>query len=319
MRKVKISRVIILIVAFLAIALAIVGLTMFILNMIDNDDPANTQTPDPIVSQTTETFDEFTIELVDYEVFDIDEVDFKFVLADLKLGDSEAIDYSLTSLYTDESTVKISDYQQYIDELDAAGYYVGAKAVDYTITSDMTVDTFRIFIPVADKAKESLMLYDAISKDEIEIDLTKNIGDPNELKYSTGTDAPIATEDYVISVSNAYIETSLVKDGEEYNYPSTVNIYTFVLDVIELNDESLTLEDAIFVPSSTNEEIHALDASIMSMKINNFMSRTISEGDHGALFFEMYAPHDSGISYSGTLRLKFSNSDNWLSIETEMN
>lgn len=317
MRKVKISRIIILIVGFLIIVSLIVFSTMWILNLINgSDDPK--KTPDPITSEPTETFSEFTIELVDYEVFKIDDVDFNFALVDIKVGDKEAINYSLNSLYTDEKTVDIADYQKYIDKLDEAGYYVGAKGVDYSLKSEKTSDTFRIFVPISDKEKTSLTLYDAVSKAQISLDLTKNIGDPNELKYSTGEDSPISTQDYVISVSNAYIETSLVQNGSEYTYPSTVQIYTFVLDVIELNDESLTLEDAVFIPSGSDEEVHALDASIMSMKINNFMSRTVSEGDHGALFFEMYSPHDSGISYSGTLRLKFSNSDNWLSIETEM-
>ena len=317
MRKVKISRVIILIAGFAIIAGLIVLLTIWVLNMFNGEEPVNT--PDPIISEPTEVYDEFTIELEDYEVFKIDEVDFNFVLADIKVGDSEAIDYSLGSLYTDEKTVDITDYQKYIDALDGAGYYVGAKGVDYVLKSDKTTDTFTVFIPVEDKQKESLTIYDAVSKSQLSIDLTKNIGDLNELKYSTGDDSAISTDDYVISVSNAYIETSLVENGDTYTYPSTVQIYAFVLDVIELNDKSLTLEDAVFVPSGSDEEIHALDASIMSMKINNFMSRTVSEGDHGALFFEMYSPHDSGISYSGTLRLKFSNSDNWLSIETEMN
>ncbi len=317
MRKVKISRVIILIAGFILIVGIIVLLTMWILSMFNNEEP--TKTPDPIISEPTEVYDEFTIELVDYEVFKIEDVDFNFALVDIKVGDSEAINYSLGSLYTDEKTVEVNDYQKYIDALDSVGYYVGAKGVDYTLTSDKTTDTFTVFIPIEDKEKESLTIYDAVSKAQLKIDLNKNIGDPNELKYSTGTDSPISTDDYVISVSNAYIETSLVQDGSTYTYPSTVQIYAFVLDVIELNDESLTLEDAVFVPSGSNEEIHALDASIMSMKINNFMSRTVSEGDHGALFFEMYSPHDAGISYSGTLRLKFSNSDNWLSIETEMN
>ena len=71
-------------------------------------------------------------------------------------------------------------------------------------------------------------------------------------------------------------------------------------------------------PNGSDEEYHALDASITSSKINNLISRNIREGERGGLFFEMYNPNESGIKYNGTLKLKFSNSDNWLSIKTEL-
>ncbi len=319
MKKVKISRVVFLIAVFLLLVAGIVLMTKFVIGLFSSDKPKPTTSSEPIVSEPSVDVDHFTVELENYEIFSIDDVDFNFVLVDLKVSDTEAIDYKLSSLYTDESSVKIADYQKYIDELDALGYYVGAKNVDYDLKSDKTSDTFRIFVPVLDKNKTDLTIYDAVSKAEITIDLTKNSGNPEELKYTTGDEGTISTQDYEIKVANAYVETSLIKDGQEYSYPSTVQIYCFVLDVIRLSEEALTLEDAVFVPSGSQEEYHALDASIMSMKINNFMSRKIQEGDRGALFFEMYNPQDSGISYSGTLRLKFSNSENWLIIETEMN
>ena len=272
---------------------------------------------------TTTTYSTFTIELEDYVVYKLDDVDFNFVLVDFLIGDSTAISYSYSSLYTDEATVDVADYQDYIDTLELAGYYVSAMGVDFTLTSDKTEDTFTIFIPVVDTDKEELTIYDAVSKSSFTIDLNKNAGNASDLRYTTSssdTGTTITTTEYSITVSNAYIETSLVtSSGEQYSYPSTYQIYAFILEVEDINNETLVLEDAIFTPEGSTEETHALDASVTSSKINNFISQTITQGDRGALFFEMYSPYDASITYSGTLSLKFSNSDDWLTIETEMN
>ncbi len=272
------------------------------------------------IADVTVTYDSFTIELQDYVVYKLDDVDFNFVLIDFLIGDSEAISYSYSSLYTDEATVDVASYQNYIDALEAAGYYVGAKGVDLDLSSDKTEETFTIFIPVDDKDKEDLTIYDAVSKASFTIDLTKNIGQASDLRYTTGGDTTITTTSGLsITVSSAYIETSLVtSSGDQYSYPSTYQIYAFILEVEDLDGETAVLEDAIFIPDGSTEETHALGASVTSTKIDNLISQTVSAGDRGALFFEMYSPYDAGITYSGTLSLKFSNSDNWLTIETEM-
>ena len=313
MRKIRWSRLFILVGSlFIGLGLFITA-TSWILGMVQAESETST-TP-------TVTYSTFTMKLQDYVVYKLDDVDFNFVLVDFLLGDSSSISYSYSSLCTDEATVDVSDYKDYIDTLELAGYYVSTMGVDYTLSSDKTEDTFTIFIPVADKDKEELTIYDAISKSSFTIDLNTNVGRASDLRYtSESEDTTITTSDYSITVSSAYIETSLItSSGEQYSYPSTYQIYTFILEIEDLNDETLVLEDAIFIPDGSSEEIHALDASVSSTKINNFISQTISQGDRGALFFEMYSPYDASITYSGTLSLKFSNSDEWITIETEMN
>lgn len=316
-RKVRIDRVIVLLLGLvLVISLIFFGGKTLLSFVFNDDNPSNTTTPNN--TSETEVIKEFSIDLVDYKTYKLDDVDFNFVLARIRFKDVKPINYSLASLYTDEKTVKIAEYDKYIKELEAKEYYLGARNVNYKIKSDKNSGIFTLFIPVIDKNKTSLVLYDAVAKNEIKFDLNQNVGDPSELHYHTGDDEVIETEDYQIQVNNAYIENSFYKDGNEYNYPSTIKIYTFVLDIKKLTNDGLVLEDAIFVPDDSSDEIHALDASITSMKINNLISHKIKEGDHGALFFEIFNPEDSGITYNGTLKLKFSNSDNWLSLKTEL-
>lgn len=317
-RKVRMDRVLLLIsTAVLIVLLLIVGFKG-VIGIFDRDENKNQDNKDPDNSEVIEEeVDAFKIDLVDYEVYETNDLDFNFVLARFRLRDPEKINYNLGSLYTDEKTVKLEDYHKYVDALEKEELYLGVKNVSFDLTSPKKSEMFTVFIPYINQDKETLSVYDAITKAEFKFDLSKNRKDINELEYHTGEDKPIETEDYLIKVNDAYIGSLFVKNGSEYTYPSTVQIYVFVLDIQSLTNEGLILEDAIFV-SEKGEETHALDASVTSSKINNLMNRKVNAGERGGLFFEMYSPNDSNISYNGTLKLKFSNSDNWLSIKTEL-
>ena len=315
-RKIRYDRIIMLILGLAAVIFLVYSLTNFGLSFFKRSEVNDINPTDTPVA--TEEIKEFSIDLIDYTVYKPEEVDFNFIVARLRFKDIESINYSLGSLYTDEKTVKITDYEKYANTLESKEIYLGARNINYQIKSDKNSEIFSIFIPVSDKTKKSLTLYDAVGKNEIIFDLTKNIGDISDLQYHTGDDSAISTEDYSITITNAYIENSFYQNGNEYNYPSTVKIYTFVLDINSLSNKELILEDAIFIANDSSEEVHALDASITSMKINNLISKKVKEGNRGALFFEMYKPEGSSISYNGTLKLKFSNSENYLSIKTEL-
>ena len=318
-RKVKWDRVLVLLLsASLVVLLLIVGIRS-LGSLFFKDETEKPSHKDPDNSEVVEEdVESFKIDLVDYEVYKTDEdIDFNFVLARFRLRDPKEIKYNLGSLYTDEKTVKLNEYSPYVDELEKHEYYLGTKNVTFDLTSPEKSEMFTIFIPYKNKAKETLSVYDAITKEEFKFDLTKNLADINKLEYHTGEDAPIETEDYLIKVNDAYIGSLFYSGSEEYTYPSTVQIYVFVLDIQSLTNEGLILEDAIFV-SDSGEETHALGAEITSSKINNLMNRKVNAGERGGLFFEMYNPNNSGVSYSGTLKLKFSSSDNWLSVKTEL-
>lgn len=316
-RKIRYDRLLLLIAALAVVVFAVFSLVSYGLKLISNDksgnDVINTDNP-----AETETIKEFSIDLVDYTVYKPENTDFNFIVARLRFKDVKPINYSLGSLYTDEKTVKVSDISKYSETLESEEIYLGAKNISYQIKSDSNSEIFNVFIPVSDRTRNSLTLYDAVGKNEIVFDLTKNVGNISDLQYHTGSESEISTEDYSFTVTNAYIENSFYQDGNEYNYPSTVKIYTFVIEISSLSNKELILEDAVFVADGTNEEIHALDASITSMKINNLISKKVKEGDKGALFFEIYKPEESDINYNGTLKLKFSNNDNYLSIKTEL-
>ena len=284
-RRIKVKNVILLILAGVLLIGVLAGGFFWIRDVMSKKADKNEET----VSER------FKIDLIDYTVYRSDDFDFEFVLASLRFSDDEPINYTLSNLYTDEG-LKLGSVDSYVEELESKYYYLGVKGVSFEVVSEENSATYTIFIPIKDKNKTELTLYDALSKGELKFDLNANLGDISELKYSTGS--TIQTDDYVLNIADAYIETNFFIDNEPYQYPSTIQI---------------------FIADGSNEEIHALASNITAMRQNNIIDRSLSDGMSGALFFEVYNPNDDHISYNGTLKIKFSESAEWLVLETELN
>ncbi len=261
-----------------------------------------------------ESVSNFTVDLVDYEVFKTqEEFDFDFVVARLRFRDQEPVSYDLKDMYTDEG-LKLSEIDKYVSALEEKHYYLGRLNVVYEISSEENSATYAIFIPYDDKDKDSLTLYDALSKEEITIDLDKNQKELASLEYSTGSD--IEVNDIKASISDSFISTTIYQDGQSYSYPESVKIYSFELSINNVLEEGIMIEDA-YILLANGEEIHALDDSYTSMKHNNMINRELTDGETGCLFFEMFALDDNS-DHNADLYIKFSNSEDWLMLRTEL-
>lgn len=264
--------------------------------------------------EEVEPVDNFVLELVDYEVFKTDEeFDFDFVVARLRFKDKEAISYDLSDLYTDEG-LKLKDVTKYVSELENKHYYLGSLNVVFSIESDKNNVTYAIFIPVKDKDKTELTLYDALSKGEIKIDLEKNHTDLSSLEYTTGSD--IEVSNVKASISDSFISSSIYQNGEAYNYPENISIYSFEIVVSNVLEEGIKIEDA-YLKLASGEEVKALDESYTSMKYNNMMAKELKADEKGCLFFEVSKLKDDA-DRSAELYIKFSNSADYLLLRTEL-
>lgn len=304
-RKIKVFNLLILIALCCALLFGGYKLIKFGIDFFTNHH----DNPDPNI---VEKVDKFTMELVDYEVYKVEEVDFNFALVRFRISDKDKVYYSLGDLYTDEK-IKCNDNQSYIKKLESKSYYLGSKNVDFQISSDEKSGIFKIFVPILDKNKENLTLYDVVSKKEFTIDLDKNIVDENTLKYETGN--TIENNGYKMSVADAYVERKLMTNDGMYEYPSTVQVYAFALNIEDVTQEGLRIEDAVFEMENGNT-VNAT-GEIFSMKLNNAINSVVRKNDKLGLFFEVINPGNSN-SFAGKLKIKFSNSDEWLTIETEL-
>ncbi len=311
-RKLRIDRLII----FLLACLILLGLLTFgmyqIFKFLFDRDSGNKPTEpinDPVTVSTNE---DIRINLNDYEVYldDTDKLGFNFILADMTFTSDQAISFDLKNLQTSEK-IHLNDVAKYLNALNEKGYSIEQLQYVTTVVSDQKEYQCKIFIPYTTDS-DSLRLLNSLDASLIPFDLTRNTKDITTLKFDT--EQKIEVGDASVKVSSSSISTMMLHNGDDYQVPSTMNVYTFRI-YVEESASQLKIIDANFVRESNGDVIPCMDESYESAKISNCLKKELVVGENGALFFETDVIGDNP-DFIGFLMLKFSNSDEWVKIPT---
>ena len=315
-RKVRYDRVAILGIAIIAV-LALIGFFVSLLFR-GSEKPADPVKPDEPVTEKTA----LKMEPISYSVYEDEEgqLGFKFLIATIRFEDENGLNVSLADLKTSEG-ISLSDYQKYVKKLNEKSYDLKVKGVSYEISSSANDAAVTLFIPFTGNF-DQITLTDTKSGVMVRFNTKENISQLKELKAvevdpkEDGTDIKDKTGEYDIHVSSSYVSTMMMKDGSDTSFPSSSNIYTFKLKVNSAN-KGVSITDAQFVSAASGNVYPALDSSYESVKDDNILQRDLSEvSSSAALFFEV--ENTGNVDYSGTLRLKFSDSSEWVEISTEL-
>lgn len=314
-RKVKISRLLLLIAIVLLLAIAL----FFGIGKLFSRNP-EPSVPDN--SNIIESNDDrkVIIDVLDYLVFaDAKEkVGFDFVVARLRFTsrDGSTISYDLKDLYTSER-LQLDNGRYYADKLSEKSYYLSSLNVTYEIKELASKDDCLIVIPYADSS-DKLTISDAEGL-IFEFDLSDNLHSIEELQYTSGSDIAIGGS-FEAYLSDAYITQPqyMQRNGEDMDYPSTVQIYTFKLHINSIDEEGIYIAKAEFVSDTLEEGIYyALDDSFSSIKASNIINKPLNKDDEAALFFEIINVDGSAPDFKGTLRLMMSNQNDWIEISAK--
>lgn len=245
--------------------------------------------------------------LVEYNVYRFDEVDFQFIIAKIRIKGNESIHVDLSHFITDEK-VQLNQVDDYVQELEENGYFLGKQNVWFDLISNETSAMFNIFIPVLDKTKDKLILN--VDFDEsLTFDCSKVTGTKEMLSYQPD-DVITDGKTYQMKVSNAFIITGdtitrTYSDGysEEYMVPSTAEVHAFKIDAVSLWGDEVVIEKAVYTVDSTNEKFEAFNEQFSTMKYENLINKGITDKESGVLFFETLNPSENPIQYQGTLEL----------------
>ena len=312
-RKVRADRIIILVLsAVLLVGLLGFGIYKaigFFMNGKSNNPGGEIVNPQPI-----ETIDDVKVELSSpdsYQVFisDDPDIDFNFIVAELKFTGSEAISFDLGNLRTSEK-IYLNDVSKYLNKLNEKGYKVSKLGVVNTVVSQDKEYTCKIFIPFKTNSY-SLRVLNSQDASMIEFDLQKRISDITSIKLDTQQQIEVGNTN--VTVSSCYVSEMMLHNGETYN-ASALTVFTFKIRVNKL-EGNVMIEDAQFVRSNTDEVITCLDHTYESVTDVNCLGKKLVLGENGALFFETSAKEDNP-DFSGYLMLKFSNSQDWVKIPT---
>lgn len=311
-RKVRVGRIFLLIITVIALGV----LTAFAFSRIvfrRNDPPAPVNPVNPVNPDKPDDGkkDTLKIDLVNYEVYFNDVTD--FVIAEIRFRDEKKIDFDLKNLNTSDK-INLGDYAVYKRKLEEKGYYLSKLNVVYEVSSQDNSYTCKLFVPFTTKDTK-LTLFNE-DKKICDFNLTVNQKEIENLKYETGTE--ISDKDnYVIYVSNAYKDDMVKYNGEAYSSGSSTKIFVYELDIREIKD-GVKLEKAEFV-TSDKEVYEALGSEYTSSKIVNMFASEVKKGQRYGIFVEVFSPDASPVSYDGTLRLKFSSSEDWIELSTKLN
>lgn len=261
------------------------------------------------------TNEDTSIEVVDYKVYVDDDKDlgFNFIVATLKFTTTnESLYYDLSNLTNAERDIKLAETEGYISKLQSLFYDLSSLDIKSNIVSKDQSLTANILIPYVNKSG----VLNVYNGEKLSFDLSKNVINASTLKTINHPDQKVVESDnYNISiVDTPYLSTMMTRNGEEFD-SSGIGIYTFKIVVNNVNDD-VYVEDAIFIKSGTDVENHALDSSYQSMKVNNIIKVPLKAGATGALFFDLYKNYDEEINFNGILRIKFSDSKEWVEIPT---
>ena len=308
-RKVRYDRIIILTLAVLLTA-AVLGFGVY--KLLDHFLNQETEQKEVIPAANVTTSGNIKVSLLDYSVYtgDRENLGFNFIVASLKFDSDEPISFDLADLQTSEK-IHLDAVGKYINELEEKNYRLNKLDISNVIVSNENTHTANIFIPYTTQSS-TLRILNSNDASMIEFDLSKNTSDISTLKFDT--QQQIEVGDTNVTVSSCFVSTMMLHNDQEYQIPSTLSIYTFVISVNKA-EGNVMITDARFVAENDSEVISCLDETYESVKVANVLGKKLVEGENGALFFETRTP-SGGPDYTGYLMLMFSNSNDWVKIPT---
>lgn len=309
-RKVRIDRIL----SLLLISVSLIGLFAFAgkkLYSVWKDKVSPEQIVDPLPVKTDENI---KLSLQNYQIYkdEGNELGFSFIIAEIAFEGENGVSFDLGNLQTSEK-IPLNNVAKYLNQLEEKGYRTAKLNIESNISSKENTYTCNVFIPYKTD-NDTIRLMNSVDASWIEFDLDKNTNDLSTLKFETEQNIEVGNSN--ITVSSCSISTMMLHNGEEYQIPSTLNIYTFRINVNNV-EENLVIEDARFVRESNDEVIECLSEEYESVKTGNCLNKKLQQGENGALFFETEAIGNEP-DFRGCLMLKFSNSSDWIKISTTL-
>lgn len=264
------------------------------------------------------------VQLVDQLGFDLDDMDFNFVVCKLHVTSNAPCNIPLSHFKTSEGIV-LNEVDDYVKQLEDKNYFLGRQNVWFSLISQNGEFDANIFVPVKDKkAKEITITCDFDDDFKMVIPLKEMKGTASLLKYEAD-DVITDGHSYEMKVSEAlditgsYLYQEIGDEEIEYMLPSTTKVYAFKVEAVSFFGDSIVIEEANYVPTNSKETFYALEEGINSMKYDNIVGKTIDELGRGWLFFVVYNPDQNPITYNGTLQLKLKNESNPITIHVSLN
>ena len=294
----------------IATLITMIVLGVFLWNLISNTP--NEEEP-PIVTNQEHNFI-----LEDYIYYKSDDLDFNFIIADIKLTSNVSIKLPLSTLTTSEG-ISLSSTDDYLSDLANSNYKPSNKGLSFSFNSDSKELSVTIFIPVESKVLSEIKLNSNVAPySEIKINLSDStkFGDITELKIEDTTIINNPNEDLSFKLEfSDYFEPSnfytIGTDGKSMSVDISTNSKVFGIKYTVTNDSefSYKISNAEIILDSNNFPL--MNPEYLLMSTTNLASISLLENQTGVLFFLVPSEIDV-YTYSKEkvlVKLSFSNNE----------
>jgi len=268
----------------LATLITMIALGIFLWSIISNNP--NEEEP-PIVTKQEHNFT-----LVDYVYYKSDDLDFNFIIADIKVTANVAIKLPLSTLSTSEG-ISLALTDNYLSELANNNYKPSKKGLSFSFNSDSKELTTTIFIPVQSKVLSELRVNSSVapySEMKINLNDSTKYGDITELKLEDTTIINNPNDDLTFSLEfSDYFEPSnfytIGSDGKSMSVDISTNSKVFGIKYTVINDSdfSYKISDAEIILDTTRFPL--MNPEFLLMSTTNLASISLLDSQSGVLFF----------------------------------
>lgn len=268
----------------LATLITMIVLGIFLWNLISNNP--NEEEP-PIVTKQ-----EYNFVLEDYTYYKSDDLDFNFVIADIKVTSNVAIKLPLSTLSTSEG-ISLASTDNYLSELASNNYKPSKKGLSFSFNSDSKELSITIFIPVQSKVLSELRVNSNVAPySEIKINLNDStkLGDITELKLEDTTVINNPNDDLSFTLEfSDYFEPSnfytIGTDGKSMSVDISTSSKVFGIKYTVVNDSDFNykISDAQIILDTNSFPL--MNPEYLLMSTTNLASISLLDSQNGVLFF----------------------------------
>ncbi|NTW91671.1 MAG: hypothetical protein HGA35_07065 [Erysipelotrichaceae bacterium] len=268
----------------LATLITMIVLGIFLWNIISNNP--NEEEP-PIVTKQ-----EYNFVLEDYIYYKSDDLDFNFIIADIKVTSNVTIKLPLSTLSTSEG-ISLASTDNYLSELANNNYKPSKKGLSFSFNSDSKELSVTIFIPVQSKVLSELRVNsNVLPYSEIKINLndSSKLGDITELKLEDTTIINNPNDDLSFTLEfSDYFEPSnfytIGTDGKAMSVDISTSSKVFGIKYTVTNDTdfSYKISDAQILLDTNSFPL--MNPEYLLMSTTNLASISLLDSQSGVLFF----------------------------------
>lgn len=239
---------------------------------------------------------EVSLTLNNYIVFDMNELDFKFMVVDVTLNSADVMDMTFNDIYTSEN-VFLSNYPSYVEKLTKQGLDINIQNVDFDVPKDMSQYTVRLFVPILDSNLKTVeLIFGRYDNVKVSLDLSVVTGTKEMLGYNAQDESKIARIDagsiQIMDVADFTGKTLYeTVDGTATvtEFPQTAKIHSALLNLKVNEEKSITITSAKYIFTNSKKENEALPARISVEEFKNILGQKISSDTSAYLFFDLYS------------------------------